>query len=182
MICSSLNRFFISLSFGWADSTSEWRSFFGAQVNTNGSRTQNVLPEPRVLSQPILPPKAVVNRLASLATPPTWNLKARCDRFLYLSLFSSSLNASVGVRHPKHFLGVMFMRSQIDFISRFESAATGASRRKYRLARLFKFSTEPFRQGACGSQNQASVPIPGLSLRQFLNSIPRSNVIDLRAG
>lgn len=111
-----------------------------------------------------------------------WNLKARCDRFLYLSSFISSLKASVGVRHPKHFLGVMFMRSQIDFTSRFESAATGASRRKYRLARLFRFPTEPFRQGACGSQNQASVPIPGLSLRQFLNSIPRSNVIDLRAG
>ena len=56
-----------------------------------------------------------------------WILKGRCDGFRYLSLFSSSLKASVGVLHPRHFLGVPFKRSQIDFISRFESAATGAS-------------------------------------------------------
>lgn len=31
------------------------------------------------------------------------------------------------MRHPRHFLGVPFKRSQIDFICRFESAATGAS-------------------------------------------------------
>lgn len=30
-----------------------------------------------------------------------WNLKARCDRFRYLSFISTSLNASVGVRHPR---------------------------------------------------------------------------------
>ena len=56
-----------------------------------------------------------------------WILKGRCDGYRYLSFMSSSLNASVGVRHPRHFLGVPFKRSQIDFISRFESAATGAS-------------------------------------------------------
>jgi hypothetical protein len=111
-----------------------------------------------------------------------WILKGRCDGFRYLSFISSSLNASVGVLHPRHFLGVPFKRSQIDFISRFESSATGASRGRYRRARLFRFSTEPFCHGACGSQNHASVPIPGFSLRQFLNSMPRSNVIDLRAG
>ena len=107
---------------------------------------------------------------------------ARCDSVRYLSFISSSLNASVGVRHPKHFLGVVFKRSQIDFISRFESAATGAYLGRYRRAGLFKFSTEHFCHGACGSQNQASVPIPGLSLRQSRNSIPRSKVIDLRAS
>lgn len=109
-----------------------------------------------------------------------WILKGRCDGFRYLSFISSSLNASVGVLHPRHFLGVPFKRSQIDFISRFERVATGASRGKYRRARLFRFSTEPFCQGDCGSQSQASVPIPGLSLRQFRNSIPRSKVMDLR--
>ena len=107
---------------------------------------------------------------------------ARCDSVRYLSSISSSLNASVGVRHPKHFLGLVFKRSQIDFISRFESAATGAYLGRYRRAGLFKFSTEHFCHGACGSQNQASVPIPGLSLRQSRNSIPRSKVIDLRAS
>ena len=56
-----------------------------------------------------------------------WILKGRCDGFRYLSFISSSLKASVGVFHPRHFLGVPFKRSQIDFISRFESAATGAS-------------------------------------------------------
>ena len=111
-----------------------------------------------------------------------WNLKARCDRVRYLSFISSSLKASVGVRHPRHFLGVLFKRSQIDFIFRVESTATGASRGKYRLARLFRFSTEPFCHGACGSQNHASVPIPGFNLRQSRNSIPRSKVIDLCAG
>ena len=114
--------------------------------------------------------------------PDRWIHKGRCDGFRYLSFISYSLNASVGVLHPRHFLGVLFKRSQIDFISRFESVATGASRGRYRRARLFRFSTEPFCQGDCGSQNQASVPIPGLSLRQFRNSIPRSNVMDLRAG
>jgi hypothetical protein len=120
--------------------------------------------------------------MAGLWPNNAWNLKARCDRIRYLSFISSSLNASVGVRHPRHFLGVLFKRSQIDFISRFESAATGASRGKYRRARLFRFSTEPFCHGACGSQNHASVPIPGFSLRQSRNSMPRSKVIDLRAG
>ena len=56
-----------------------------------------------------------------------WILKGSCDGFRYLSFISSSLNASVGVLHPRHFLGVPFRRSQIDFISRFESVATGAS-------------------------------------------------------
>ncbi len=50
-----------------------------------------------------------------------------CLVFRYLSFISSSLKASVGVFHPRHFLGVPFKRSQIDFISRFVSAATGAS-------------------------------------------------------
>ena len=39
-----------------------------------------------------------------------WNLKTRCDWFRYLGLLSSSLKASVGVRHPRHFLGVPFKR------------------------------------------------------------------------
>ncbi len=59
--------------------------------------------------------------------PLRWNLKVRCDRSRYLSFISSSLNASVGVLHPRHFLGVPFKRPQIDFISRFKSVATGAS-------------------------------------------------------
>lgn len=127
-------------------------------------------------------PYCFLTRVAVGGSARRWNLKARCDKILYLSFINSSLNASVGVRHPRHFLGVLFKRSQIDFISRFESAATGASRGKYLRARLFRFSTEPFCQGACGSQNHASVPMPGFSLRQSRNSIPRSKVIDLRAG
>ena len=87
----------------------------------------------------------------------------------------------MGVRQPKHFLGVPFSRSQIAFISRSVIAAIGVSRGKYLRARLFRFSTDPFCHGACGSQNQASVPIPGLSLRHPENSMPRSNVIDFRA-
>lgn len=55
-----------------------------------------------------------------------WILKGRCDGFPYLGFISSSLNASVGVLHPGHVPDVPFKRSQIDFISRFESAATGA--------------------------------------------------------
>ena len=108
-------------------------------------------------------------------------LKLGCDIFCYPSFLSSSANASVGVRQPRHFLGVPLRRSQIDFISRFESAATGVSRGRYRRARLLRFLTEPFCQGACGSQNHASVPIPGFNLRQSENSLPRSNVIDWRA-
>jgi hypothetical protein len=46
-----------------------------------------------------------------------WILKGRCDGFRYLSFIRSSPKASVGVRHPRHFLGVAFKRSQIDFIS-----------------------------------------------------------------
>ena len=38
-----------------------------------------------------------------------------------------------------------------------------------------------FCQGACGSQNQASVPMPLPSSRHGTNSCPRSNVIDWRA-
>ncbi|UOA28951.1 hypothetical protein [Pseudosulfitobacter sp. DSM 107133] len=39
----------------------------------------------------------------------TWNLKGRCDGFRYLSFISSSLKASVGVRHPRLFVsGVEF--------------------------------------------------------------------------
>ena len=91
------------------------------------------------------------------------------------------MNASAGVRHPKHFLGVPFRRLQIAFMSRSESVEIGVSLGKYRRARLFRFWTEPFRHGACGSQNQASVPMPGLSFRQPENSIPRSKVIDWRA-
>lgn len=64
----------------------------------------------------------------AIAQVKAWNLKARCDSFRYLSFISSSLNASVGVRHPRHFLGVPLKRSQIAFMSRFESAATDASR------------------------------------------------------
>ena len=123
-----------------------------------------------------------LTRVALGSSAHQWNLKGRCDGLLYLSFISSSLKASVGVLHPRHFLCVAFKRSQIDCISRFESAATGASRGKYRRARLFKFSTDSFCQGDCGSQNQASVPIPGLSFRQFRNSMPRSKVMDFRAG
>ena len=65
--------------------------------------------------------------MAQRGTDTVWILKGRCDGFRYLSFISSSLNASVGVRHPRHFLGVPFKRAQIDFISRFESAAKGAS-------------------------------------------------------
>ena len=53
---------------------------------------------------------------------------------------------------------------------------------RYRRARLFRFSTEPFCQGACGSQNQLSVPMPDLSLRHSLHSKPRSKLIDFWAG
>jgi hypothetical protein len=120
-------------------------------------------------------------RVFALFAARKWNLRGRCDDFRYLSFISSSLNASVGVRHPGHFLGVPFKRSQIDFISRFESAAMDASRGRYLRARLFKLSIGPFCQGACGSQNQASVPIPGFSLRQFRTSMLRSKVMDLRA-
>lgn len=110
-----------------------------------------------------------------------WWLKGRCDVFRYLSFIISSLNASCGVRHPRHFLGAPFRRSQIAFISRFESAASWVSRGKYRLARLFRFSTVPFCQGAWRSQNQLSAPMPDLSLRHARNSKPRSKVIDFRA-
>lgn len=95
---------------------------------------------------------------------------------------SSSLKASAGMRHPRHFLGVPFKRSQNAFIERFECAATGVSRGRLRRARLLRFSTDPFCQWAWGSQNHASVPNPGLSLRQLRNSIPLSKVMDRRAG
>ena len=39
-----------------------------------------------------------------------WILKGRCDGFRYLSFICSSLNTSVGVRHPGRFLGVPFKR------------------------------------------------------------------------
>jgi hypothetical protein len=55
------------------------------------------------------------------------------------------------------------------------------SRGRSRLTRPLRFSTEPFCQGACGSQNYASVPMPVLSSLQDTNSRPRSNVIDRRA-
>ena len=99
-----------------------------------------------------------LTRVAVGGSARPWILKGRCDGFRYLSFISSSLKASVGVRQPRHFLGVPFKRSQIDFISRFESAARCASLGKYLRARLFRFSTEPFCHGACGSQNQASDP------------------------
>jgi len=70
-------------------------------------------------------------------------IKGRCDGFRYLSFISSSLNAAVGVFHPEHFLSVPFKRSQIDFISRFVSVATGTSRGRKQRVRLIKFSTEP---------------------------------------
>lgn len=87
------------------------------------------------------------------------SFKGRCDDYRYLSFIISSLKASIGVRHPRHFLGVPFRRSQIAFVLRFENAASSVSRGKYRRARLFRFSTDPFCHGACGSQNQLSVPI-----------------------
>ncbi|MFT4916022.1 MAG: hypothetical protein ACI9C3_001888, partial [Yoonia sp.] len=77
--------------------------------------------------------------------------QGRCDSLLYLSFISFPLNASVGVRHPRHFLGVPFKRSQIDFISRFESATIDASRGTLDLSRfraalvLSRFSSGLFR-------------------------------------
>lgn len=109
-------------------------------------------------------------------------LRARCDVFRYLSFIISSLKASVGVRRARHFLGAPFRRSQITFLLRLECAMSSVSRGRYRRARLFRFSTVPFCHGDEGSQNQLSVPMPGLSLRHARNSKPRSNVIDFRAG
>jgi hypothetical protein len=65
-------------------------------------------------------------------------------------------------------------------MERSESAATGVSRGRYRRARLLRFSTDPFCQGADGSQNQAPVPMPLSSSRQETNSKPRSKVIERR--
>jgi hypothetical protein len=112
---------------------------------------------------------------------PQCELKGGCDRLRYLSFTISSLKASVGVRHPRHFRGVAFSLSLISFIWGPERDARGVSRGRTRRARPFRFSTEPFCQGACGSQNQAVVPMPASSFRQSRNSNPRSKVIDLRA-
>ena len=57
------------------------------------------------------------------------------------------------MRHPRHLLGVPFRRSQIAFVLRFESTASWVSRGRYLRARLFRFSTEPFCQGAWGSDD-----------------------------
>ncbi len=46
----------------------------------------------------------------------------------------------------------------------------------------FVFSTVPFCQGLDGSQNQVCVPISACRWGQLTNSVPRSKVIDLRAG
>ena len=65
-------------------------------------------------------------------------LELGCYIFCYCSFLSSSANASVGVLPPRHLRGVAFRRSQIDFISRFESAMIGVSRGRYqRWSRIF---------------------------------------------
>ncbi len=73
-------------------------------------------------------------------------------------------------------------RPQIAFVLRFESATNWVSLGKYRRARLLRLSTGLFCQGAWGSQNQLSVPMPDLSFRHARNSKPRPKVINFRAG
>ena len=63
--------------------------------------------------------------------------------------------------------------SDIDRMSRF--------RGNQRLARRLVFSTVPFCQGEDGSQNHVWVPISACRCGQLTNSVPRSNVMDLRA-
>ena len=106
------------------------------QDNDNGISTDNVrwlarifgCNDPEATSHWQAELTAAKEQLAAERRKKRWILKGRCDGFRYLSFISSSLNASVGVLHPRHFLGVLLRRSQIDFISRFVRVATGASR------------------------------------------------------
>ena len=94
-----------------------------------------------------------------------------------LSQFHDFFSECLGRSSPSQALSgcCLFKRSQIDFISRFKySVATGASRGKISPCAFVQVFDRALLPRRLRSQNQASVPIPGFSLRQLRNSIPRS--------
>ena len=102
------------------------------------------------------------------------------DPFCVSTIWASKTSA--GVRHPRHLRGVELRRWQIDLRNRFVSAVGPVERGRYLRSLLLVFSTVPFCQGAWGSQNQLSAPIPAFRCDQAENSVPRSKVMDCRAS
>lgn len=109
------------------------------------------------------------------------DLKLGCYIFYYLSFLNSWVSTSVGVRHPRHFLGAPFRRSQIAFMSWSvieRMSRFGCDRRR---AHRLVISTVPFCWDEKRSQNHVWVPISACRCGQFMNSLPRSKVMDRRA-